>query len=199
MGELVAAGKVRHLGISEATADTIRRAHAVHPITALQSEWSLFSRELEAEIVPTCRELGIGIVPYSPLGRGFLTGAVTSVDELAADDFRRTVPLFDQSNIDANLALVDVVRAIAGERDARPARSLSPGFRPRATTSSPSPARSAGSTSRRTWRLWSSASTRPTSPASTVCAPRATGPATWPGSPATPRPAEPSFHEGQRR
>ena len=77
MGELVAAGKVRHLGISEATADTIRRAHAVHPITALQSEWSLFSRELEAEIVPTCRELGIGIVPYSPLGRGFLTGAVT--------------------------------------------------------------------------------------------------------------------------
>ncbi len=93
MGELVAAGKVHNLGISEATADTIRRAHAVHPITALQSEWSLFSRELETEIVPTCRELGIGIVPYSPLGRGFLTGAVTSVDELAADDFRRTVPL----------------------------------------------------------------------------------------------------------
>ena len=120
MGELVAAGKVRHLGISEATADTIKRAHAVHPITALQSEWSLFSRDLEAEIVPTCRELGIGIVPYSPLGRGFLTGAVTSVDELAADDFRRTVPLFDEANIDANLALVDVVRAIAGERECTP-------------------------------------------------------------------------------
>ena len=120
MGELVADGKVRHLGLSEATADTIKRAHAVHPITALQSEWSLFSRDLETEIVPTCRELGIGIVPYSPLGRGFLTGAVTSVDELAADDFRRTVPLFDEANIDANLALVDVVRAIAGERECTP-------------------------------------------------------------------------------
>src|ERR671925_110235 len=88
MAELVAAGKVRHLGLSEAAADTIRRAHAVHPISALQSEWSLWSRDIEREIVPTCRELGIGLVPYSPLGRGFLTGAVTSTDSLAADDFR---------------------------------------------------------------------------------------------------------------
>ena len=120
MAELVAAGKVRHLGISEASAGTIRRAHAVHPIAALQSEWSLFSRELEVEIVPTCRELGIGIVPFSPLGRGFLTGSVRSVDDLAADDFRRTVPLFDEANLDANLALVDVVRAIAAERGCTP-------------------------------------------------------------------------------
>src|SRR5207245_1447301 len=89
MAELVAQGKVRHIGLSEAAAGTIRRAHAVHPISALQSEWSLWTREIEDEIVPTCRELGVGLVPYSPLGRGFLTGAVTSVDSLAADDFRR--------------------------------------------------------------------------------------------------------------
>jgi aryl-alcohol dehydrogenase-like predicted oxidoreductase len=116
MAELVAAGKVRHLGISEASAETIRRAHAVHPVAALQSEWSLFSRDLEADIVPTCRELGIGIVPYSPLGRGFLTGAVSNVDDLADDDFRRTVPLFSEANLDANLALVGVVGEIAAER-----------------------------------------------------------------------------------
>jgi aryl-alcohol dehydrogenase-like predicted oxidoreductase len=116
MAELVAAGKVRHLGISEASAETIRRAHAVHPIAALQSEWSLFSRDLEADIVPTCRELGIGIVPYSPLGRGFLTGAVSNIEDLADDDFRRTVPLFSEANLDANLALVGVVGEIAAER-----------------------------------------------------------------------------------
>jgi aryl-alcohol dehydrogenase-like predicted oxidoreductase len=120
MAELVATGKVRHLGLSEASPDTIRRAHAVHPITALQSEWSLFSRALETEIVPACRELGIGLVPFSPLGRGFLTGSVQSVDDLAADDFRRTVPLFDDVNIDANLALVEVVKAIATERGCTP-------------------------------------------------------------------------------
>ena len=120
MAELVAAGKVRHLGLSEASPDTIRRAHAVHPIAALQSEWSLFSRALEAEIVPACRELGIGLVPFSPLGRGFLTGSVQSVGDLAPDDFRRTVPLFDDANIDANLALVDVVKAIAAERACTP-------------------------------------------------------------------------------
>jgi aryl-alcohol dehydrogenase-like predicted oxidoreductase len=120
MAELVAAGKVRNLGLSEASPDTIRRAHAVHPIAALQSEWSLFSRALEAEIVPACRELGIGLVPFSPLGRGFLTGSVQSLDSLAPDDFRRTVPLFDDANIDANLALVDVVKAIAAERGCTP-------------------------------------------------------------------------------
>jgi aryl-alcohol dehydrogenase-like predicted oxidoreductase len=114
MAELVAAGKVRHLGLSEASADTVRRAAAVHPIAALQSEWSLFSRDLEGEILDACRELGIGLVPYSPLGRGLLTGAVSSLDELADDDFRRTQPRFQGDNLDRNLALVAEVRSIAG-------------------------------------------------------------------------------------
>ena len=114
MAELVVAGKVRHLGLSEASVDTIRRAAAVHPIAALQSEWSLWSRELEDEIVPTCRELGIGIVPFSPLGRGFLTGAITSTAELSAGDLRRSQPRFDAEVFDANLSSVDVVRDIAG-------------------------------------------------------------------------------------
>ena len=113
MAELVEAGKVRHLGLSEASADTIRRAAAVHPIAALQSEWSIFSRDIEDEIVPACRELGIGLVPYSPLGRGLLTGTVGSLDELSDDDFRRTVPRFQGENLDHNLALVAVVREIA--------------------------------------------------------------------------------------
>ena len=118
MAELVAAGKVRHLGISEASADTIRRAHATHPIAALQSEWSLFARDIERSAVATCRELGIGIVAFSPLGRGLLTGGVTSLDELAPDDFRRTVPLFQGDNLDANLALAGAVGEIAAERGA---------------------------------------------------------------------------------
>jgi aryl-alcohol dehydrogenase-like predicted oxidoreductase len=120
MAELVQAGKVRHLGLSEASADTIRRAAAVHPIAALQSEWSIFSRDIEAEIVPTCRELGIGLVPYSPLGRGLLTGAVSSLDELQGDDFRRTVPRFQGDNLDRNLEQVAVVRSVADERGAAP-------------------------------------------------------------------------------
>lgn len=91
---------MRYLGISEASAQTIRRAHAVHPISALQSEWSLWTRDIEAEIVPTCRELGIGIVPFSPLGRGFLTGAITSVDKLPPDDLRRNLPRFAEGNFD---------------------------------------------------------------------------------------------------
>jgi aryl-alcohol dehydrogenase-like predicted oxidoreductase len=107
---------VRYLGISEASADTIRRAHAVHPITALQSEWSLWTRELEADIVPTCRELGIGIVPFSPLGRGFLTGAITSVDDLPADDMRRGLPRFSDGNLDRNLAIVAALRGLATEK-----------------------------------------------------------------------------------
>ena len=106
MAELVEQGKVRHLGLSEASADTIRRAHAVHPITAVQTEYSLWSRDPESEIIPTCRELGIGFVPYSPLGRGFLSGTFTSIDELAPDDFRRTVPRWSGENLDANLRLV---------------------------------------------------------------------------------------------
>ncbi|MGW7686064.1 aldo/keto reductase [Kribbella sp. NPDC054772] len=118
MAELVAAGKVKYLGLSEASAETIRRAHAVHPITAVQSEWSLFSRDIEESVLPTCRELGIGIVPYSPLGRGMLTGALPT--DLAADDFRRTLPRFSGDNLDANLALVEEIRAVAGRYDATP-------------------------------------------------------------------------------
>ena len=113
MAELVEAGKVRHLGLSEASAATVRRAAAVHPIAALQSEWSIFSRDIEDEVVPACRELGVGLVPYSPLGRGMLTGKVGSLDELSDDDFRRGVPRFQGDNLDHNLALVAVVREIA--------------------------------------------------------------------------------------
>jgi aryl-alcohol dehydrogenase-like predicted oxidoreductase len=120
MAELVEAGKVRHLGLSEASVDTIRRAAAVHPIAALQTEWSIFSRDIEDEIVPLCRELGIGLVPYSPLGRGLLTGAVSSLDELADDDFRRTQPRFQGENLDHNLALVAVVREIAAAHGVTP-------------------------------------------------------------------------------
>jgi aryl-alcohol dehydrogenase-like predicted oxidoreductase len=120
MAELVAEGKVRHLGLSEASVDTIRRAAAVHPIAALQSEWSLWSRDIEDEIVPTCRELGIAIVPFSPLGRGFLTGRITSVDELAEQDMRRSQPRFGDDAFDANLTSVDLVREIAAARSAKP-------------------------------------------------------------------------------
>jgi aryl-alcohol dehydrogenase-like predicted oxidoreductase len=120
LAELVAAGKVRHLGISEASAESIRRANAVHPITALQSEWSLWSRDLEDEIIPMARELGIGLVPYSPLGRGFLTGEIRSIDDLAADDFRRHSPRFTGANFARNLALVTRVQELAGERGCTP-------------------------------------------------------------------------------
>jgi aryl-alcohol dehydrogenase-like predicted oxidoreductase len=120
MAELVEAGKVLHLGLSEASADTVRRAVAVHPIAALQTEWSIFSRDIEAEIVPTCRELGVGLVPYSPLGRGLLTGAVASLDQLQDDDFRRTQPRFQGDNLDRNLELVAVIREVAGARGATP-------------------------------------------------------------------------------
>lgn len=120
MGEQVAAGKVRHLGLSEASADTIRRAAATHPLAALQSEWSLFTRGLETEIVPTCRELGIGLVPFSPLGRGLLTGTVTSADALAANDFRRTNPRFQEGNLQRNLAAVAVVEEVARGRGCTP-------------------------------------------------------------------------------
>jgi aryl-alcohol dehydrogenase-like predicted oxidoreductase len=122
MGELVAAGKVRHLGLSEAAPDTIRRAHATHPITALQTEYSLWSRDVEDEILPTLRELGIGLVPYSPLGRGFLSGAITSVDDLDANDFRRVNPRFAGENFAKNLAVVDVIKEIADEKDATPSQ-----------------------------------------------------------------------------
>jgi aryl-alcohol dehydrogenase-like predicted oxidoreductase len=116
MKELVEAGKVRHLGLSEASATTIRRAHAVHPITALQTEYSLFTRHVEDEILPVLRELGIGLVPYSPLGRGILTGAITSTDALDADDFRRHNPRYQGEAFEANLALVAEVRRLAEQK-----------------------------------------------------------------------------------
>ena len=121
MKELVEAGKVRHLGLSEAAPDTIRRAHAVHPITALQTEYSLFTRDIEDEILPTIRELGIGLVPYSPLGRGILTGAVTAAS-LGPDDSRSTglFPRFQGEALDANLALVDKVKELAAEQGCTP-------------------------------------------------------------------------------
>jgi len=122
MAELVKAGKVKYLGLSEASAETIRRAHKVHPISALQSEYSLWTRDMEAEVLPTCRELGIGFVAYSPLGRGFLTGAIKSTDQLAPDDWRRNNPRFQGDNLAANLALVDEVKAIAQQRGCTPAQ-----------------------------------------------------------------------------
>ncbi|MDN4173641.1 aldo/keto reductase [Nocardioides sp. SOB77] len=122
MAELVQAGKVGHLGLSEASAATIRRAHAVHPITALQTEYSLFTRDLEDEILPTIRELGIGLVPYSPLGRGILTGAITDESSLAEDDSRRSAyfPRLNGEGLRANLQLVDRIREIATEKGCTP-------------------------------------------------------------------------------
>jgi aryl-alcohol dehydrogenase-like predicted oxidoreductase len=116
MSELVRAGKVRHLGLSEAAADTIRRAHAVHPITALQSEYSLWNREPERDVLPTLRELGIGFVPFSPLGRGFLSGSVTTTENLPADDFRRTLPRFQGDDLQKNLQLVRTLDTLAAKK-----------------------------------------------------------------------------------
>ncbi len=120
--ELVAEGKVRHLGLSEAWVDTIRRAHAVHPITALQSEYSLWTRDQEPEVLPLLRELGIGLVAYSPLGRGFLTGSIRSIDDLDPDDGRRSNPRFMGENFQRNLDLADEVGALAREIGATPAQ-----------------------------------------------------------------------------
>ncbi len=122
MAELVAAGKVRYLGLSEATPEQIRVAHAVHPIAALQTEYSLWSREPEQELLDTCKELGITFVAYSPLGRGFLTGAITSPDDLAADDFRRRNPRFTGDNLQRNLDLVAAVRSLAATKGITPAQ-----------------------------------------------------------------------------
>ncbi|HXY85437.1 MAG TPA: aldo/keto reductase [Gaiellaceae bacterium] len=125
MAELVEAGKVRHIGLSEAAPETIRRANAVHPITAVQSEYSLWTRDPEAEVLPTCRELGIGFVPYSPLGRGFLAARFTSQEELEQldeNDFRRRNPRFVGDNFDANVELAAKVKEIAAEKDVTPAQ-----------------------------------------------------------------------------
>jgi len=120
MGELVTAGKVRYLGLSEAAPETIRRAHAVHPISALQTEYSVWSRDPEEEILPTLRELGIGFVPYSPLGRGFLTGAMRSLDDLDESDFRRYQPRFQGDNLADNIAIVEVVDQLATAKGCTP-------------------------------------------------------------------------------
>ncbi len=122
MVELVRQGKVRFLGLSEATPENIRRAHAVHPITALQSEYSLWTRDPEEEILPVCRELGIGFVPYSPLGRGFLTGKIQKLEDLSDDDYRKTTPRFQGENFQRNLDLVKRVEEIAREKRCTPAQ-----------------------------------------------------------------------------
>jgi len=122
MAELVRAGKVRFLGLSEARPEAIRRAHAVHPITALQSEYSLWTRDPEDEVLPACRELGIGFVPYSPLGRGFLTGKIQKPEDLSEDDYRRTTPRFQGDNFQRNLDLVNRVEEIAREKRCTPAQ-----------------------------------------------------------------------------
>lgn len=122
MAELVQEGKVRYIGMSEAAASTIRRAHAIHPITAVQTEYSLWSRDVEDEILPTCRELGIGFVPYSPLGRGFLTGQIQKFDDFAADDFRRFLPRFQGENFNKNLVLVDYIKELAEQKGCKPSQ-----------------------------------------------------------------------------
>jgi aryl-alcohol dehydrogenase-like predicted oxidoreductase len=122
VAELVAEGKVLHVGLSEASAATIRRAHALHPIAALQTEYSLWTRDPEAELLPLLRELGIGFVPYSPLGHGFLTGTIRSPQDLADDDWRKNNPRFTEGNFEKNLRIVDEVNAVASELDATPAQ-----------------------------------------------------------------------------
>ena len=122
MAELVSAGKVRHLGLSEVTADELRAAVAVHPIAAVQSEWSIWSRDVEQNVVPAAAELGVGFVPYSPLGRGFLTGTIRSAADLSSTDFRRNMPRYAEGALDANLAVVEVVKAVAAQQGATPAQ-----------------------------------------------------------------------------
>jgi len=123
MAELVSAGKVRHLGLSEVTAEELRAAVAVHPIAAVQSEWSVWSRDVERNVVPAAAELGVGFVPYSPLGRGFLTGTIRSAADLSAtNDFRKTMPRFSEAALDANLAVVEVVKSIAEQQGATAAQ-----------------------------------------------------------------------------
>ena len=122
MAELVQEGKVRYLGMSEAGPETLRRASAVHQITALQTEYSLWSRDTADEVLPACRELGIGFVAYSPLGRGFLTGAIQAIDDLAEDDYRRSSPRFQGENFDRNLALVQTIQELAADKAVTPAQ-----------------------------------------------------------------------------
>jgi aryl-alcohol dehydrogenase-like predicted oxidoreductase len=122
MAELVSAGKVRHLGLSEVTADELRAAVAIHPIAAVQSEWSIWSRDVEQNVVPAAAELGVGFVPYSPLGRGFLTGTIQSAADLSSTDFRRNMPRYSGDALSANLSVVEVIKAVAAQQDATPAQ-----------------------------------------------------------------------------
>jgi aryl-alcohol dehydrogenase-like predicted oxidoreductase len=122
MADLVDAGKVRFIGLSEAGSETIRRGHAVHPITAVQSEYSLWSRDIEDDVIPTLRDIGIGLVAYSPLGRGFLSGAIKSIDDLAEDDYRRYSPRFQGANFDKNLELVERIEELAAEKGVTPSQ-----------------------------------------------------------------------------
>ncbi len=122
MADLVSEGKVRYLGLSEAGAETLKKAHATHPIAALQSEYSLWERSIEEEILPVCQDLGIGFVPYSPLGRGFLTGQISSRDDLPEDDYRRNDPRYSEENFDQNMKLVDVVKEVANRHHGSPAQ-----------------------------------------------------------------------------
>jgi aryl-alcohol dehydrogenase-like predicted oxidoreductase len=122
MADLVHAGKVRYIGMSEAAASTIRRAHAVHSVTAVQTEYSLWSRDVEDEILPACRELGIGFIPYSPLGRGFLTGQIKKFDDFALDDFRRYMPRFQGENFYKNLVLADTIKELAEQKGCKPSQ-----------------------------------------------------------------------------
>ena len=177
MSELVDAGKVRHLGISEASPATIRRAHAVHPLTAVQSEYSLWTRDPEDEVLATCRELGIGFVPYSPLGRGFLTGPIARRRRPRRGRHAARPPALRATPTpSANAALVGVVRDVAASLDATPAQVALAWVLPAATTSSRSPGPSGAATSRRT--------SRPTTSCSTT---RRSGPSTRPSRPARPR------------
>lgn len=122
MAELVQQGQVRYIGLSEASAESLRRAHAVHPISALQTEYSLWSRDPQDELLPTCRELGIGFVPYSPLGRGFLTSAIREFEDLPEADYRRSSPRFQGNNVKANLDLVESIEEMAGDKNCTPAQ-----------------------------------------------------------------------------
>jgi len=150
VADLVREGKVGHIGLSEAGVDTIRRAHAVHPVTALQTEYSLWTRDVEAELLPLLRELGVGFVPYSPLGHGFLTGEIRSTADISDDDWRKTNPRFVGENFQRNLRIVDEVKAVAAEAALHRRRSHWPGYWLRAMTSPRSPAPSGLPASRRT-------------------------------------------------
>lgn len=178
VGELIAEGKVRHFGLSEASAATIRRAHAEHPVTAVQSKYSLWTRDPDPEVLPALAELGIGFVPFSPLGKGFLTGAVTAETTFGADEIRAKIPRFEADNLAANLRLVEHVKALAAERSVAPGRSRSHGCSRSIHSSCPFPAPAGGNASTRTRARPPSHCPRTTSQISTVSSPAPASPAT---------------------